>query len=125
MRDTHLKPVLQATIQMDIDELQRTETNYMDVYLDKLMLQNEEGLMDFSPIPCPGDIQNLRAKKDTKIDLTASAIEGITKRQLAVSRISSLETSVNVLAKTTTQGNLNELLDDFLQEPQNHPTTSV
>ncbi|XP_071690184.1 uncharacterized protein [Rutidosis leptorrhynchoides] len=121
MRDTHLKAVLQATIEMDIDELQRTETNYLDVYLDKLTLQNKDDLMDFSPIQCPGEIQNQKSKND----LTTFAIEGIKKRQLAVSHVSSIETNVDIVAKITTQGNSNEFLDDTLQEPQNLIRTSV
>nr|KAJ0189703.1 hypothetical protein LSAT_V11C800425320 [Lactuca sativa] len=104
MRDEHLKSVLKATIEMDLDELQRTETDYLDVYLDKLKLQNttrspeasvEEGKMDFSPRPSP--------------NLTAFAIQGITKRQLAVSCVSSIETSVDVVSKTIAQGTSNEL----------------
>ncbi|GJU77732.1 hypothetical protein Tco_1274802 [Tanacetum coccineum] len=35
MRDAHLKSVLESTIQMDLDELHKTKTNYLDVYLDK------------------------------------------------------------------------------------------
>nr|XP_043620219.1 uncharacterized protein LOC122592076 [Erigeron canadensis] len=124
MRDTHLKAVLKATIEMDLDELQRTETNYLDVYLDKLTLQNEEG-MDFLPIPCPDDVLNPKAKDDMKVDLSTFAIGGITKRQLAVSCVSSIETSVNVLAKTMGQGNSNEVPDDFLQEQQNHVAASL
>ncbi|KAL7586834.1 hypothetical protein Lser_V15G39017 [Lactuca serriola] len=112
MRDEHLKSVLKATIEMDLDELQRTETDYLDVYLDKLMLQNTtrsppasvvEGKMDFSPRPSP------KAKTYTKTDLTAFAIQGITKRQLAVSCVSSIETSFDVVSKTIAQGTSNEL----------------
>nr|GEY34861.1 macrolide export protein like [Tanacetum cinerariifolium] len=126
MRDAHLKAVLEATIEMDLDELHKTETNYLDVYLDKLTLKNEEGTMDFSPIPCADDILNPKAKKDTKIkDLTTIAIEGIRKRQLAVSHVSSIETSANVLAKAVTQGNSNELLDGLLQEKENYPRASM
>ena len=58
-------------------------------------------------------------------DLTTIAIEGIRKTQLAVSRVSSIETSVDVLAKTTTHGNSKELLDVFLQEKENQPTASM
>ncbi|GJV86209.1 hypothetical protein Tco_1530147 [Tanacetum coccineum] len=43
---------LEATIEMDLDELHKTETNYLDVYLDKLTLKNKEDIMDFSPIHC-------------------------------------------------------------------------
>ncbi|GKC33127.1 macrolide export protein-like protein [Tanacetum coccineum] len=35
MRDAHLKSVLESTIEMDLDELHKTKTNYLDVYLDK------------------------------------------------------------------------------------------
>ncbi|PWA93492.1 hypothetical protein CTI12_AA069730 [Artemisia annua] len=126
MRDAHLKAVLEATIEMDLDELHKTETNYLEVYLEKLTPKNEEVKMDFSPIPCADDILDSKAEKDTKIeDLTTIAIEGIRKRQLAVSRVSSIETSVDVLAKAATHGNSNELLDVFLQEKENHPTASM
>ncbi|GJY46959.1 macrolide export protein-like protein, partial [Tanacetum coccineum] len=126
MRDAHLKAVLEATIEMDLDELHKTETNYLDVYLDKLTLKNEEGIMDFSPIPCADDILNPKAEKDTKIkDSTTIAIEGIRKRQLAVSHVSSIETSVNVLAKAVIQGNSNELLDGLLQEKENYLRASI
>ncbi|PWA93694.1 hypothetical protein CTI12_AA068600 [Artemisia annua] len=33
MRDAYLKAVLEATIEMDLDELHQTKTNYLDVYL--------------------------------------------------------------------------------------------
>lgn len=126
MRDAHLKAVLEATIEMDLAELHKTETNYLDVYLEKLTLKNEEGIMDFSPIPCADDILDPKAEKDMKIEeLTTIAIEGIKKRQLAVSRVKSIETSVDVLAKTATHGNSNELLDVFLQEKENHPIAST
>ncbi|KAK9055690.1 hypothetical protein SSX86_026775 [Deinandra increscens subsp. villosa] len=121
-RDSHIKAVLKATIEMDIDELQRTEINYLDAYIDKLKLQNEEGLMDFSPIPCPDDILHVKGKGDTKIDLTTFAIQGIKRRQLVVSRVSSVETSVDFLAKTITQVNSN---GELHHEQQNHPTAYV
>ncbi|KAL4571951.1 hypothetical protein LXL04_018719 [Taraxacum kok-saghyz] len=109
MRDEHLKSVLKATIEMDLDELQMKKTDYLDTYLNKLMIQNtirsqvSEGKMDFSPRPM-------------KTDLTAFVIEGVTKRKLAVSCVSSMETCVDVLAKTITQETLN---DEVLQEQQN------
>ncbi|KAD3068545.1 hypothetical protein E3N88_36425 [Mikania micrantha] len=118
MRDSHIKAVLKATIEMDLDELKRTETNYLDVYIGKLKLQIEEGMMDFSPIHVPGDIQHVKAKDDTQIDLTTFAVQGIKKRQHAVTCVSSLETSVNCLSKTVTQVKP----DDCFQEQQKHPT---
>ncbi|KVI12360.1 hypothetical protein Ccrd_009233 [Cynara cardunculus var. scolymus] len=131
MRDTHLKAVLKATIEMDLDELQRTETNYVDIYLEKLTLQKrsqvsiEEGLMDFLPFSCFDDILHQKAKNSTEIKLTAFAIRGIMKRQRAVSCASMMETSVDVVAKITTQGNWNELHEDLLQVQQNHSTVSL
>ncbi|KAI3741987.1 hypothetical protein L1987_59666 [Smallanthus sonchifolius] len=122
MRDSHIKAVLKATIEMDLDELQRTEMNYLDVYIGKLKLQNEEGMMDFLPIPCPDDILHVKAEDDIKIDMTTFAIQGIKKRQLVVSCVSSIETSVDVLAKTITQVNSN---DGLLQEQQIHLTAYV
>ncbi|KAF5810495.1 putative fanconi anemia group F protein [Helianthus annuus] len=122
MRDSHIKAVLKATIDMDLEELQKTEINYLDVYIDKLKLQNEEGIMDFSPIPCPDDNLHVKVENDIKVDLTTFAIQGIKKRLLAVSHVSSIETSVNVLAKTITQVNSN---DGLLHEEQNHPTAYV
>ncbi|KAI7730170.1 hypothetical protein M8C21_001458, partial [Ambrosia artemisiifolia] len=122
MRDSHIKAVLKATIEMDLEELKSTEINYIDVYIDKLKLQNEEGMMDCSPTPCPDDMLHVKGENDIKVDLTTCAIKGIKKRQLAVSCVSSIEAGVNVLAKTITQGNFN---DGLLQEEQNHPTAYV
>ncbi|XP_076942142.1 uncharacterized protein LOC143611924 [Bidens hawaiensis] len=123
MRDSHIKAVVKATIEMDLDELQKTEINYLDVYMDKLKLRNEEGIMGFSPIPCPGDYNlHMKGKDGMKADLTMLAILGIKKRELAVSCVSSIEASVDVLAKTITQVNLN---DGLLQEQQSHPTAYV
>lgn len=124
LRDAHLRAFLTATIEMDLDELQRTENDSLNVYLDKLMLQNtpfdpvSDGryFMQESRISFPEVVHSQIAEYGTNGISSMLSIQEITRRQLAVSCISSAETGLDILSKSLTQSNWDELGNILLKK---------
>lgn len=124
LRDAHLRAFLTATIEMDLDELQRTENDSLNVYLDKLMLQNtpfdpvSDGryFMQESRISFPEVVHSQIAEYGTNGISSMLSIQEITRRQLAVSCISSAETGLDILSKSLSQSNWDELGNILLKK---------
>ncbi|PSR89739.1 Macrolide export protein like [Actinidia chinensis var. chinensis] len=111
LRDTHLKAFMISTIEMDLDELRRTGNDCLDVYLNKLMLQNssmnpdlDRIFMEDSAVLCEDVAPNMK----TVGDFTKFTIQEVIKRQSAVSCINCVEAGLDILHKAITESNWKE-----------------
>ena len=111
LRDTHLKAFMISTIEMDLDELRRTGNDCLDVYLNKLMLQNssmnpdlDRIFMEDSAVLCEDVAPNMK----TVGDFTKFTIQEVIKRQSAVSCINCVEAGLDILYKAITESNWKE-----------------
>eukprot|EP00268_Persea_americana_P015477 TRINITY_DN17169_c0_g1_i2.p1 TRINITY_DN17169_c0_g1~~TRINITY_DN17169_c0_g1_i2.p1 ORF type:complete len:491 (+),score=94.23 TRINITY_DN17169_c0_g1_i2:239-1711(+) len=151
LRDEHLNALLTATIKMDLDDLSKAEYDFLNVYIDKLMLrtaslnlvQGKRGfikdsmtsypIVDFlskdQPVHDhvsnpggPGGVDSVMdsgspaTKEFSSHDHSGFVIRDVLKRQNAVSCISLIEKSLDVLSELVTKnewvGSYNFSLED-------------
>ncbi|KAF5741828.1 hypothetical protein HS088_TW10G00834 [Tripterygium wilfordii] len=99
LRDMHLRDFLLATIETDLNQLSKTDHDCLDVYLNKLRLQNSS--VDSAP-----SMRGLAEKiapsliMESDNDSTTVTIHELLKRQSAVSCLSMTERGLDVVAKT-------------------------
>ncbi|XP_059660296.1 uncharacterized protein LOC132306762 [Cornus florida] len=132
MRDPHLRASILATIEMDLDELQRTESDYLHVYLEKLILQNSSWdpvlyTRDFSEdstISSP-NIQNRKTQDCISGEFTKFTIQELRRRQLVVSCISSAETGLDILSKIIRQTKWTDSDISLFKKQSKHATASL
>ncbi|XP_057480485.1 uncharacterized protein LOC130767594 isoform X2 [Actinidia eriantha] len=112
LRDTHLKAFMISAIEMDLDELRRTGNDCLDVYLNKLMMQNssmnpdlDRIFMEDSAVLC----ENVAPNMKTVGDFTKFTIREVIKRQSAVSCITCVEAGLDILHKAITESNWKEV----------------
>lgn len=131
-RDAHLRAILTAAIDMDLDELRATESAYIDAYLHKLRQQN----ISINQIQDRKGFDNLfpsssHSGPDTKLrscttdSLTKCTVQELLKRQFMVSCILSTDSGLEVLCKTIRQHILTNLDKTFSLEQLKHATDSL
>ncbi|KAL5561998.1 hypothetical protein UlMin_031745 [Ulmus minor] len=122
LRDSHLRPFLMATIEMDLVELSGTEHNRLSGYLNKLKLQNTLNNSDqnrrFSnedPVASP-DISFVRKLGECNGDsLTKYTVQELLKRWSAVSHISTIEKGLKITSNSITSSS-SSVFDDYFKE---------
>ncbi|KAK3011323.1 hypothetical protein RJ639_012401 [Escallonia herrerae] len=132
LSDTHLRSVVEATIETDFEELQRTESNCLRVYLDKLMLHSTSldaisdgrDLTGNSRIPYPNVVQN-RKLESCNGNFTQFAIQELMRRQVAVSEISSAESGLAILSTIIRQSNWIKLDNGSHEEHPRKATAAI
>lgn len=102
LRDAHLWAFLRATIETDLTELREREHDFLNMYLNKLTLLDSS--LDFVQQPTrdlitsSSDItQNMETDKSNGENFTKFAVDGLLKRQSAVSCISTVQRSLDIL----------------------------
>ncbi|KAK2978143.1 hypothetical protein RJ640_029137 [Escallonia rubra] len=133
LSDTHLRSVIEATIETDFEELQRTESNCLRVYLDQLMLHSTSldaisdgrGLTGNSGIPYPNDVRNRKLESCSDGNFTQFAIQELMRRQVAVSEISSAESGLAILSTIIRQGNWIKLDNGSHEEHARKATAAI
>ncbi|KAK3007916.1 hypothetical protein RJ639_013736 [Escallonia herrerae] len=134
--DTHTmksKSVIEATIETDFEELQRTLSNCLRVYLDKLMLHSTSldaisdgrGLTGNSSIPYPDDVRNRKLESCSDGNFTQFAIQELMRRQVAVSEISSAESGLAILSMIVRQSNWIKLDNGSHEEHPRKATAAI
>ncbi|TXG63883.1 hypothetical protein EZV62_010877 [Acer yangbiense] len=131
LRDSHLRAFLRATIEMDLNLLLETDYHCLNLYLNKLTLMDsslnlapESGVSVKKPIILSSDITPT-TKNDTCTgdDFTKFAVEGLLKRQSAVSCISTVKTGFDILSSVIKHVNLtdsdNSLIEEHLKQDGN------
>ncbi|KAL7172646.1 hypothetical protein ACSBR2_032179 [Camellia fascicularis] len=129
LRDTHLRDFTIATIEMDLDELRRTRNDFLNVYLNKLVLQNSSvnpdldrrGFMEDSIVSSQDIVPNTKIEGD----FTEYTIQELIRRQSAVSCISSAEAGLDILCKAIRQGNWNKPDHGLFEELLKHASAPL
>lgn len=115
LRDAHLRALLVATVEMDLEELSETEHGFLNVYINKLKLQETptlQGIVRDRKIGnCAGDV------------LTKYAVQELLKRWSVVSLISTVETGLDVLSQSVRHGSWSKFDDNLLKEQLKHENT--
>ncbi|KAI3449816.1 hypothetical protein Pfo_006481 [Paulownia fortunei] len=128
LRESHLKAIVTASVEMDFSKLKRIDNDCLNVYLEKLMripskgvnLSESRNFMEVSNIPSPDAVPTGKLDNWVDGDFSVSAIQQLGKRQLAVSCLSAVETGLENLWKTIRQSMHDELGNTSNSEPIKH-----
>ncbi|XP_031268874.1 uncharacterized protein LOC116127367 isoform X4 [Pistacia vera] len=124
LRDAHLSAYLRATVEMDLNELSKIEDDCLNMYLQKLMLldsslnlvQEPKGFVKDSFKSSSDVAPPKKIEKCTTDDFTAFAVQGLSKRQSALSCISTIKTGLDVLSTAVKHSSWTEPDNSFSEE---------
>ncbi|KAH6813749.1 hypothetical protein C2S51_022767 [Perilla frutescens var. frutescens] len=128
LRESHLKGILTASVEMDISKLKRIDNDGLDVYLDKLMLIPSNG-PNLSEGRHFGQSLNISTQDavpseehDNEVDgdFSMITIQQLGRRRLAVSCSSTVEVGSENIWKTIRQRMHDELGGTSNSEPVKH-----
>ncbi|PQQ17573.1 uncharacterized protein Pyn_26224 [Prunus yedoensis var. nudiflora] len=112
LRDAHLRALLMATVEMDLEELSETEHDILNAYFNKLKLQNTTLQRSIAPATkienCAGD------------GFTKYVVQELLKRWSKVSLISAVEAGLDVLSQSVRHNSWSEFDDSLLKEQLKH-----
>lgn len=103
LSDAHLEAFLRAAIEMDLNELMEKEHDCFNIYLSKLTLLDStvnlvhEPMRD-STMPSSEIAPTMDIDISTAEDFAHLAVQGLLKRQSAVSCISTVKSGLNILS---------------------------
>ncbi|XVF21519.1 hypothetical protein REPUB_Repub12eG0096900 [Reevesia pubescens] len=118
LRDSHLRAVLTAIIEMDLCDLSQTEHDCLNAYLNSLTLQNRTCVRD-SITTLPERSPNVETEKSGSDNLTKLAIQELFRRQSSVSCISSIEVGVDILSNAVRHNSWTESDSSLFREQTN------
>ncbi|MCL7043264.1 hypothetical protein MKW94_000262, partial [Papaver nudicaule] len=101
LRDVHFTALLTTIVEMELDTLQRTEYDFLNVYFEKLLLHTT-----YCNTRAPQSVSNVKVKGNCSDDPSEYVIQEILERENSVSRVLSVETGLTVLTKSLTCGKL-------------------
>ncbi|CAB4321740.1 unnamed protein product [Prunus armeniaca] len=108
LRDAHLRALLMATVEMDLEGLSETEHDFLNAYFNKLKLQNtslHRSIASATKIEnCAGD------------GFTKYVVQELLKRCSKVSLMSSVEAGLDVLSHSIRHSSWSEFDDNLLKE---------
>lgn len=130
LRESHLKNIITAIVEMDVSKLKRTENNGLDVYLEKLRLirSNDPNLNESRNF---GQNLNISTQDvvpseehDNRVGgyFSMTTIQQLRKRRFAVSCSSAVEVALENIWNTIRQKMLDELGSTSKSEPLMHST---
>nr|XP_011458035.1 PREDICTED: uncharacterized protein LOC105349632 isoform X2 [Fragaria vesca subsp. vesca] len=118
LRDAHFRALLTATVEMDLEELSGSDSDFLNVYLNKLKLEDA---------PIQEGIEPARKFGDCGGDgLTKYAVHEILKRWSVVSLMETVETGLDVVSQSVRHSSWSEFDDNLLKEQlkcENTPVT--
>lgn len=115
LRDAHLRALLAATVEMDLEELSEIEHDFLNVYLNKLKLQETPTQQ--------GTVRDRKIGNCTGDGLTKYVVQELLKRWSVVSLISTAETGLDVLSQSVRHSSWGEFDDNLLKEQLKHENT--
>ena len=119
LRDSHLRAVLTAIIEMDLSNLSETEHDCLNAYLNNLTLQNRIRTRDL--ITSSPDVTPIVETEKSGIDnFTKLAVQELFRRQSSVSCISSIEEGVDIVSNAVRHSSWTESDCSFFGEQMNH-----
>ncbi|GFP82954.1 acid phosphatase 1 [Phtheirospermum japonicum] len=119
LRESHLKAIITASVETDFSKLKRIDNDCLDVYLEKLMRKNPSEGINLCETRNFMEVSNISSPDG---DFSVLAVEQLGRRQLAVSRLSAVETGLECLLKTIGQSMHEELGNTSNSEPTKHST---
>lgn len=119
LRDSHFRAAVTAITEMDIDNLQKINDHFLDVYLDKLSHYASNCYTEDSPSP-PSETERF-----SNCDFTDIAVQELGKRRLQVTLVTATETAMDVLSKITGKSNWNEVEATAVVDQQQNLTMSM
>lgn len=130
LRESHLKAIITASVEMDFRKLKRIDNDALDVYLEKLMPIPSKGLnlseirnfVEDLNLSIPDAVPSGTHDNWVDGDFSVSAIQQLEKRQLAVSRSSAVEAGLENLWKCLGNSMREELGNTSNSEPIKHST---
>ncbi|KAF5185033.1 fanconi anemia group F protein (FANCF) [Thalictrum thalictroides] len=97
LRDAHLNSLLTASVEMDLDDLRKTEYDCLTVYLENLMLQTT------SSVPHTSSANPVfMIKEHASCCHSELLIQELLKRQAVASHVSSVELGLDILSESVT-----------------------
>ncbi|KAL2540694.1 hypothetical protein Adt_01672 [Abeliophyllum distichum] len=133
LRESNLRAIITAVIEMDFDELQRIDNNCLHVYLERLTrdasinsnLSRPNFLLDDLTFSSPEAAPS--GKHENWIDggFSRCALQEFETRQHAVSSISAVQTGLDILLKTIGQSLCNEPGSIPYGERMHHQTSLI
>ncbi|XP_022758504.1 uncharacterized protein LOC111305336 isoform X2 [Durio zibethinus] len=118
LRDSHLRAVLTAIIEMDLSDLSQTKHDCLNAYLNSLTLQNRNCMRNLIT-SSPDVTTNVETEKSGSGNFTKLAIQELFRRQSSVSCISSIEEAVDVLSNAVRHSSWTESDCSLLGEQTN------
>ncbi|KAL0435554.1 UNVERIFIED_CONTAM: hypothetical protein Sradi_0263300 [Sesamum radiatum] len=133
LRESHLKAIMTASVEMDFSKLQRIDNDFVDVYLEQLRRIPSKGLhlserrnfMEGSKVSSPSAVPSGKQDNVVDCDFSVSAIQQLGRRQLAVSCCSALETGLENMWRTIGQSMHAELGSISNSELIEHSACSI
>lgn len=121
LRESHLNNLVTAIIEMDVSKLKRIENKGLDVYLEKIKLNESTSFgqnLNISAQDVPSE------EHDDRVDgyFSMTTIQQLGKRRLAVSSSSAVEVGLENIWHTIRQKMLDELGSTSNSEPLMHST---
>ncbi|GER24955.1 POZ/BTB containin G-protein 1 [Striga asiatica] len=112
LRESHLKAITLACVEMDLSIHKSIDSDFLDIYLEKLMRIPSE---DKDPRDC----------NFVGGDFSVSAAQQLGRRQVAASCLSTAEAGLECIWKTIEECMQNELGNTPDSEPARHPTSLI
>lgn len=132
LREAHLKAFMTGTIEVDLDDIGRIESDPLNIYLDELMLKSatldpaSEGTSFMQELrTSPKSVPNLTFEYGSDGNFTMLSINELMKRHLSVSCMSSVESGLDILSKTLTESNWSSLSDMLVAKKLKPPAGEV
>ena len=108
LRDAHLRVLLTATVEMDLEELSESESDFLSVYLNKLKLEDAPIQEGIEPAKKIGDFSGG--------GLTKYAVQEILKRWSVVSLMETVGTGLGVVSQSVRHSSWSEVANNLLKE---------
>ncbi|KAL0287021.1 UNVERIFIED_CONTAM: hypothetical protein Sangu_2713100 [Sesamum angustifolium] len=133
LRESHLKAIMTASVEMDFSKLQRMDNDCVDVYLESLRripskglnLSESRNVMEGFKISSPSAVRSGKQDSVVDCDFSVSAIQQLGRRQLAVSCCSALETGLENMWRIIGQSMHAELGSTSNSELMEHSACSI
>ncbi|KAL8055264.1 hypothetical protein ABFX02_04G045700 [Erythranthe guttata] len=133
LRDSHLKAIISASVEMDFSKLEMLGNDCVDVYVEKLMriplnglsLSENRNFVEDSDVPYQDAVRSGKRDDLSELEFSASVIQQLGKRQLSVSCSSAVETGLEKLSKIIGRSMNDEVECTSNTEPRKHSACQI